>query len=75
MRTLRERGVKVGSPGEHAALVTLARTLAREVDSGTPTATMGQAYLSSLRLLLEATKVEEVDDDGVADTLAQLRSV
>jgi hypothetical protein len=73
--TLRERGVKVTAPGEHAALIVLARTLAVELDAGDPSATMAQAYLSALRLLLDATKVEEVDDDGAADTLAELRAL
>jgi hypothetical protein len=75
LRTLREREVDVRSPGEHAALVTLARTLAAELDADNPTATMAQAYLSTLRQLLEATEVEEVDDDGAADTLAALRAM
>jgi hypothetical protein len=76
VRTLHERGVQLTALGDLAALVTLARTLAREIDAAdAPTASMAGVYLQALRLLLAATEPEEVHDVGPADTLARLRAL
>jgi len=76
LATLRQRGVKVTAPGDHAALIVLARTLAVELDSTDhPSASMAGVYLTALRQLLDATKPVEVEDDSTAVTLERLRSV
>jgi hypothetical protein len=76
LTTLHGRGVKLTSPGQHAAVVQLAMTLARQLDdSDEPNASLASTYLSTLRQLLTATEVKEVEDDGPADTLRRLRSV
>lgn len=76
--TLTARGVDTRARhGELAALITLARTCARQLDATEePSASMASAYRSVLRQLLDATKPEEVPaDEQPAETLRRLRTV
>lgn len=73
---MHERGVKVTRPGDLAALLVLARTMARQLDEPDATAAAASVYLSTLKQLLELTKPNEAaDDESPAETVRQLRSV
>lgn len=74
---LHQRGVKLTQAGELAAAMTLARTLARQLDDPEgASAAAASVYLSTIRLLLEQTRPNDAaDDDGPAETIRQLRSV
>lgn len=73
--TLAARDVDADDAGELAALVVLARTLARRLDDAEePTAAMATAYLRAVTEILARTVAEEADD-GNDDALARLRAV